>query len=92
MSLAHSFGLLIAIVIATGLNIWIVAEIRKERRTVGEILQGGIQEDIQRLGALPTELGWQLVFTIGVLVVLLASAVTLAFVVRAFFGEPNFTS
>ena len=82
-----SFGLLIAIVIATGLNIWIVAEIRKEQRAVGEILQGGIQEDIQRLGALPTELGWQLVFTIGVLVVLLASAVTLAFVVRAFMAS-----
>lgn len=79
-----SVGLLCAIIFATGLNIWLVIEIRKEQRAVREIVQGGIQEDIQRLGTLPAELGWQLGFTIVVLAVLLIAAAILVFVVRAF--------
>jgi PAS domain S-box-containing protein len=79
-----SIGLLFAIVIATGLNVWLVAEIRKEQRAVGEILKGGVQEDIRRLGTMPTELGWQLIFTIIVLIVLLVTAAILLFVVRAY--------
>ena len=79
-----SVGLLAAIVLATVLNFWLVAEIRKEQYAVAEIVRGGVQEDIQRLGTLPGELRWQLVFTIVVLVVLLVAAATLVFVVRAY--------
>ncbi len=82
-----SIGLLVVIVVATGLNFWLVAEIRKEQYTVAEIVRGGIQEDIRRLGALPTEMRWQLVFTIVVLIVLVISAVALVFVVRAFLAS-----
>ncbi len=82
-----SVGLLVAIVVATGLNFWLVAEIRKEQFAVSEIVRGGVQEDIQRLGTLPVELQWQLVFTIIVLIVSLVSAVALVFVVRAYLAS-----
>ncbi len=82
--LSSSIGLLIAIVIATGMNIWLVLEIRKEQRAVEAILDGGVKEDIQRLGSLPVEMRWQLLFSIIVLIVLLIAAATLVFVVRAY--------
>lgn len=82
-----SSGLLIAIVVATGLNIWLTVEIRKEQRAVAEILRGGFEADIQRLGSLPAELSWQLVFSIVVLLVLVVSAGILLFVVRAYLAS-----
>jgi len=85
--LLASIGLLIAIVVATGLNLWLVAEIRKEQQAVAEIMRGGIREDIERLGTLPVEMRWQLIFTLLVLGVLVVSAVMLVFVVRAYMNS-----
>ena len=79
-----SIALLIVLLIATGLNVWLVAEIRKEQSTVAEILRAGVREDIERLGSMPSELRWQLVFTLVVLLVLIVSAVVIVFVVRAY--------
>ncbi len=82
-----SIGLLVVIAVATGLNFWLVAEIRKEQHAVAEILRGGVQEDILRLGSLPAELRWQLLFTVVLLVVLLVLAAALVFVVRAYLAS-----
>jgi two-component system, NtrC family, sensor histidine kinase HydH len=75
--------LLVAMVAATATTVWLVAEIRKEQRAILEIVKGGVVEDIERLGTLPGEFRLQLVFTILVLLVLIAAAIGLTFVVLA---------
>lgn len=78
-----TFGLLIIMVATTGVTVWLIAEVRKEQVAIQAIVAGGNREVIRRLGNLPFELRWQFVLTIVVLVVLIAAAVLLAFVVRA---------
>jgi PAS domain S-box-containing protein len=83
-SLRIAIGVLIAIVIATAMNVWLVIEVRKEQRAIAEIVRGGVAEDIQRLGSLPGELRWQFVLSLLVLLVLIAAAVTITFAMRAY--------
>lgn len=79
-----ALALLMAIVLATGINVWLVVEVRKEQRAIADILRQGDAEDIRRLGSLPSELKWQFGFTILVLLVLVGAAVVLGFLVRAY--------
>jgi two-component system, NtrC family, sensor histidine kinase HydH len=76
--------LVLIIVAATGLNVWLVLEIRKGQRAFQEILRGGVTEDIVRLGSLPAAARWQLAFALVVLVVLIVSALALVVLVRAY--------
>jgi PAS domain S-box-containing protein len=79
-----ALGVLIAIVFATVINVWLVYEVRKEQQAVAEIIRGGVAEDIRRLGSLPGELRWQFVFSLLVLLVLIAAAATIFFAMRAY--------
>jgi PAS domain S-box-containing protein len=79
-----TIGLLAVMVLATGMTVWLIAEVRKGQVALQAIIRGGVAEDIQRLGTLPRELRWQLVFTILVLLVLMVSAFVLAAIVRAY--------
>lgn len=79
-------GLFLAVIIlaAVGLNVWLVLEIRKVSQAFHDIVRGGVREDIARLGSLPAEVRWQLVFAIVVLVVLVVSALALVGLVFAY--------
>ncbi len=85
--LRAALGLLIAIVAATGLNLWTLAEVRKEQAAFADILQGGVAQDIQALGTLPYEVEWQFFFTILVLLVLVVAAIVLVLIVRAYLNS-----
>ena len=76
-SLLMALGVLGAIIVASVTNVWLVIEVRKEQRAVAAIVHGGVAEDIERLGTLPGELRWQFVFSVLVLLVLIAAAVTI---------------
>jgi signal transduction histidine kinase len=76
-------GILLAIVCASAMSAWIVIEVRKEQQTVKDLMSGSPQIT-ERVGTLPEELRWQLVFSILVLFVLLLAAVVLLFIFRAF--------
>ena len=76
--------LVLVVVAATGLNVWLVLEIRKVQQAFREIERGGVTEDIARLGSLPGEAPWQLAFALVVLVVLIVSALALVGLVRAY--------
>jgi len=78
-----TIGLLLVMFAATVATVWMIAEVRKEQRAIGEILASGDRQDFQRLGSLPNELKWQFVLTVLVLLVLIAAACLLVFVVRA---------
>jgi len=79
-----TYALILVIAGATAATIWLVLEVKKEQQTVREILEKGNRADIQRLGSLPDELRWQLLFTILVLLVLLIAAIALFSVARAY--------
>lgn len=77
-------ALLTVIVAATGITVWLVAEVRKEQAAIDEIVRRGSTEDVARLGTLPGELRYQFVFTLLVLAVLVVAAVMLLFLVLAY--------
>jgi PAS domain S-box-containing protein len=76
--------LLVVIVATTNITVWLIMEVRKEQRALNSIVQGGVREDIERLGTLPGELRWQLFLTVLVLVVLMAAACVLAWFAQAY--------
>lgn len=80
-------ALLVLIVAATGVTVWLVAEVRKEQAAIDQIVRRGSSEDVARLGTLPGELRWQLVFTVLVLAVLVIAAVMLLFLVWAYINS-----
>lgn len=82
-----SIGLLVAIVAATGVTVWLAYEVRKEHLAITALLDTGDVEAAERLGTFPGELRWQFVFSLLVLGVLLASAVVLVFVLRAYLAS-----
>jgi PAS domain S-box-containing protein len=70
-----------ALFCAGGLTIWLVLETRKEQQAIADVLREGSGDVIRDIGSLPGELRWQLVFSILVLIVLIAVSVA---VVRLF--------
>jgi len=80
-------ALFLPLLAATAATIWILTEIRKEQRAVAELLRRDAVLNRELLGTLPGELRWQLVLTVLVLLVLVAAAVALWSMMRAYGGS-----
>jgi two-component system, NtrC family, sensor histidine kinase HydH len=77
-------GLLLAIVVATVTSVRVLLDVRYEQRTFPELLQGAPPSVARDAETLPGELRWQLVFSILVLLVLIATAVAVVLMLRAY--------
>ena len=77
-------AILAAIAFAAVATVWLVMETRKEQRAVAELLSEGSATVTRNVGTLPGELRWQLVFSVLVLLVLVAAAFALVRLFRAF--------
>ncbi len=80
-------ALFLPLLAATAATVWILTEIRKEQRAVAELLRRDAVLNRELLGTLPGELRWQLVLTVLVLLVLVAAAVALWSMMRAYGGS-----
>lgn len=79
-----TLALLLVILAATGVTVWLIAEIRKEQRAVDAIVHDHSEAGVAALGSLSGELRWQFILTSLVLVVLAMAAIALLFTVRAY--------
>jgi signal transduction histidine kinase len=82
-----TFVLAAVLFVATGVTAWLVVEIRKAQQAITEIIAGGVVEDIERLGSLPSEIRWQLLCTVLVLIVLIVTGAALVVIGRAYLNS-----
>jgi two-component system sensor histidine kinase HydH len=80
-------GICIGILLAASVTVWLVFEVRKEQQMIADLIRDEPAEVAQRIGSLPLELRWQLVFSVLILVVLLVAAISLLLVFRAYWGS-----
>jgi len=67
--------ILVAAVFAAAATVWLVVETRKEQQTIAQLLSKGSPTVAKDVGTLPSELRWQLAFSILILLVLLVAAI-----------------
>ena len=79
-------AVLAAVVFAAAMTVWLVAETRKEQRTIVQLLNEGSPIVAEDVGTLPGELRWQLVFSILVLLTLVVAAIAIVRLFRALLG------
>ena len=83
-------GLLVAIATATVTTVWLLWQVRQEQLTVAELLRGGSISSGALEGQRPiglhwlAELRWEFVFSVFVLLVLLATAIAVVVMLRAY--------
>lgn len=70
-------ALLVLLVGATGGTLWLVYELRKERRAISEVLRVHTSEKIDTLASFPEEFRWQLLLAVALLFVLGAAFIVL---------------
>jgi two-component system sensor histidine kinase HydH len=82
-----TLALLLVLSAATIGTLWLIYEVHKEQKAIGDLLRDHSPEMIDTLAPFPEELRWQFLLTVMLLGVLVASAVVLVLILRGYLNS-----